>query len=367
MRIRPTIARPGLTLGDVAPARRINVEHLLERLHAAVVHVGPRHRHVAQARRTKATHVHGIEGELVDPPIVGRVAAHPIDIVEAGVLKRVLREGRVDVAGGQREIEAAVTMVAFERLGEEELGPARGRLADRVRVPPLVAVVGRVARDQDPDEARERVDDVLEADRLARARKRSLEQAEVLGIFGEAGQHFVLVTGDAELDRKLAEHRDQDLLFELVEVGVGPGQLRAIGRVGQPERVASQELAGRAERRDLAVGEGELLQVTGRAGHRLIGRERVGVKEMPAELDLGCRQRVVLGDHRLREVLGQLERRLALVALARLALRRFVGLARLVGAGRRAEREHEQQRRAGRIIRHGRPVGPSNRSCTRRS
>ena len=90
------------------------------------------------------------------------------------------------------------------------------------------------------------------------------------------------------------------------EQRVGPHEHRHVRRVDERHRVARQHRAGRADRRGAAVGEGVALLVAVGAGVALVAREALFVEQAAAEVDLLDGHRVVGGNHRQGQRVGEL-------------------------------------------------------------
>jgi hypothetical protein len=168
--------------------------------------------------------------------------------------------GVIDRGG---EVEAAVAVRALAEDAGAEVGveeqhlAALGRGGDGVVVEAEgIAIVRRVAGDQRALERRDRLGDRVERERIVDVRERLGEHALIAHVGAQASEELVLLAGEAELDRVLAEHRNERLGLEREQAGVRPRQRAGVGDVGQRHRAARMGLAGRAHRVRQAVGEG---------------------------------------------------------------------------------------------------------------
>ena len=93
--------------------------------------------------------------------------------------------------------------------------------------------------------------------------------------------------------------RHQHLGFQLVLPGIGPGQGIEIAHIGQRHHIAPAGHAADAGMGGVALGEGAMLLMAGRAGGGAVQREVGVVEQPPAQLHLGGGHRIV-GRHRRR-------------------------------------------------------------------
>ncbi len=275
-----------------------------------------------QAWRSKAAHVLRPPGAREETLAAERVEPLAAEVVEAGVLEAPLapREGR-----------AAVTLGAAQALGGEEREPAaRGGRERAAFVCIEVAVVGGAPRDERAFEGCDGAGDVREVERGPSLRERPGEEPPEAPIAAQTRECLLLVAAQAELDRRLVEHRDRDLGLERVEARIGPAEAPVVGHVGEAHRAARMELPRGAHRARPSVGEGARLLVTRRARLRPVHGEARVVEEKPTEGDLGVGHRVVGGNR------GQRHPGRELPAIHR------------VGAGAREGARGQRQRGAGR-------------------
>src|SRR5579871_1097795 len=115
--VRARQGEPPDAIADIAAlvaAGGVVIDDGLERGQAAVVHIGRRERDVPERRRAEAAHVVALSRHLHQPPVTGRIAAAPVDVVQRRVVKeergfRCVRGGR-----GVRQVEARVALAAVE-------------------------------------------------------------------------------------------------------------------------------------------------------------------------------------------------------------------------------------------------------------
>ena len=95
------------------------------------MHVGRGHRDVAQRGRAEPAHVLGPAGEFREALVEDRIGPGPVEIVEAGVVIGALGEAAAGGLAVVGEMEAAVAVVAFQPVVEEQrlAAPGRGGIA----------------------------------------------------------------------------------------------------------------------------------------------------------------------------------------------------------------------------------------------
>lgn len=202
------------------------------------MHIWTRQSHIAQAFRAEFPLVLGIACHCPQPVITGRIGPFAVLVIQAGIVKACFWKGHVSRADIVGQIQAIMAMRTFELLAEEErLAPLRGwgqrRLVAMQRV-----VVGTVEGQQRALEGCNRLRDRGECDRALRLGEGDTEQARIAGIIREPGEKHLFLAAHAQLDRLVAEHRDQHLLFQSGELWIGPGVARQIGYVRQWHRRA---------------------------------------------------------------------------------------------------------------------------------
>ncbi|GCD60629.1 hypothetical protein NBRC3277_3204 [Acetobacter pasteurianus NBRC 3277] len=93
------------------------------------------------------------------------------------------------------------------------------------------AVVGAVEGQQCALEGCNRLRDCGKCDRALRLGKGDAKQVRIAGITREPSEQSFFLAAHAQLDRLVAEHRDQHLFLQRGELWIGPGIARQIGYV----------------------------------------------------------------------------------------------------------------------------------------
>lgn len=127
-------------------------------------------------------------------------------------------------------------------------------------------------------------------------REGAREEALIDGVLLKAGEEEVGIAVHAEFDGIGGEERDECLVGEVVEVGIGPGEGGRVGDVDEGHAGAGMEGSGAALGSRECVGEGEFLAMAGGAGLLQVDGESGVVEEVSTEFDLGCGHGVVGGD-----------------------------------------------------------------------
>src|SRR5262245_22266062 len=120
----------------------MTLDYLFQSGDGAVVHVRCSQRDIAQAGRTKLTHVLGATGKLDQSDVARRVRPSTVLVIQSGIVKTLFRTGDSRVSDVISKVETAVELIATHPAAEKErLATARGR-ADGVLVSAVfVAIV----------------------------------------------------------------------------------------------------------------------------------------------------------------------------------------------------------------------------------
>src|SRR5215475_2968620 len=120
----------------------MTLDYLFQSADGAVVHVRCSQRDIAQAGRTKLTHVLGATGELGQSGVARRVRPSTVLVIKSGIVKTLLRSVHSRVSDVIGKVETAVALIATHPAAEKErLATARGRADGVFVIAIFVAIV----------------------------------------------------------------------------------------------------------------------------------------------------------------------------------------------------------------------------------
>ena len=181
--------------------------------------------------------------------LVGRrIPARPIAVVEAIVTEANVggRESLMVRRTGKERRH--VTAEALESFAAEERFASQGRRGHRGAFPSECSIVGSVERDQCALKRGQGARDIRYRKGPGCFRKRRSEKLWISADGTRTHNQLVFEPCEPKLDRILAEHRDQRLIFEPIEGRVGPGQRRYVRHVGEAHAATRMDFSSRADR-----------------------------------------------------------------------------------------------------------------------